>query len=122
MENNDIVILNLDRPRQLWCGHKALKTLSALLGKGMDEIDTNSFNMDELEKVMYCLMLTDAKNHGENIELSQMEDLLDLATFSEITAKMTAAFEAAFGSAQEISDPNVQRIAPSAKRGTGKKA
>lgn len=124
MNKNDVVIIELDRPRQLWLGHKALKTMSALLGKSLEEMNTGNFSMDEVEKVMYCLMLRDAREHGETLELSQMEDLLDLVPFGAVAAKMEAAFEAAFPDAVQAPEggtgKNAQRIA--AHGGAGKKA
>ncbi|MHC1696455.1 MAG: hypothetical protein AB9835_14550 [Eubacteriales bacterium] len=108
-KNNDVVIINLDRPRQLWCGHKAMKTFSAMTGKNFGQIDTDDFGMEEIEKMMYCLLLKDAKDHGENLRIEDMEDLLDCVPFGELTVKMNAAFEAAFGGGKQ--EKNSQGIA-----------
>ena len=58
---NDTVIINLDRPRRLWCGHRALKTISALTGKSITEINPESFSGEDVEIFMYAMLLTDAK-------------------------------------------------------------
>ena len=82
-DKNDIVIIELDRPRMLWFGHKALKTLTALTGKKLEDFETAFQDMDFelLEKVLYCGLLTDAKANNEVLKLEEMEDLLDKAPF-----------------------------------------
>lgn len=121
---NDIVIIELDRPRELRYGHKALKKLVALTGLNIDEIDTSNLDLGELEKYIYCGLLSDAKEHGETLELGQMEDLLDLApNFAHIVERLTAAFESSFG-AIGGTEGNSQMPAtePAAESGTGSKA
>lgn len=115
-DKNDVVMIELDRPRELFLGHKALKRLSALLGKPLAELDTEKFSSEEIEKVMYCLMLKDAKEHGEDLKLEQMEDLLDMVKFGEVISKMSEAFEVGFGVAEEIQEKNAQRIATIGKK------
>lgn len=95
---NEVVIINLDRPRELRFGHKALKTLSAMMGKDLEDIDFDKFTLDELEKVMYCGLIKDAKSNNETLKLEDMEDILDCApSYGEIIEKMQNAFSAAFG-------------------------
>jgi hypothetical protein len=98
-DKNDVVIIELDRPRMLWFGHKALKTLGAMTGKDIDAFSNFSegFDLEELEKIIYCGLLTDAKAHGETLKLEDMEDLLDKVQFNVIIEKMQTAFDAAFG-------------------------
>lgn len=97
-EKNDFVVIELDRSRFLRYGHKALKTLSALTGKSLKEIGGQSFALEDLEKILYCGLLSDARENGETLKMEDMEDLLDhAASFQEITDKMSEAFEKAFG-------------------------
>jgi hypothetical protein len=96
-DKNDIVIINLDRPRGLRFGHKALKKLTALTGKSIDDFDIENFDFEDLEKIIWCGLLSDAKEHNETLKLEDMEDILDLASYTEIIEKMTLAFNAAFG-------------------------
>ncbi|MFJ5713114.1 hypothetical protein [Neobacillus sp. NPDC093127] len=125
-DKNDVIIINLDRPRVLRFGHKALKKMTATLGKDLDTINVNGNDLDELEKIMYFGLLSDAKEHNENLKLEDMEDLLDrVAVWSEIMEKMQQALNAAFG--QFEIDPNLQRVAEKSQKtkkqnGTGKKA
>lgn len=98
MENNNVVFIKLDRNRELKYGHKALKTLSAITGKKLAEFSMNDFDLKELEEILFCGLLTDARRNGEKLELSQMEDLLDEAeSYQYIITKMQEAFEASFG-------------------------
>ena len=78
-----MVIINLDRPRFLRFGHKALKQLGTLTGKKLEEMDENDFDLADLEKVMWCGLQADAKEHGEVLKLEDMEDLLDQLNLSE---------------------------------------
>jgi hypothetical protein len=96
-EKNDLVLLQLDRPREIRFGHKSLKMLSLMLGKNMAEFDESQIDLGDIEKVMFCGMLQDAKEHGENLELEQMEDLLDLASsYGDIIKAMNDALNKAF--------------------------
>lgn len=122
-DNNDVVILELDRPRVLRYGHKALKKLLAITGKNIEEIDTENIDLDELEKYLYCGLLSDAAEHGETLTLEQMEDLLDKApTFTHYVNKMTEALNIAFGSLAETAEGNQQAPGETVVSGTGKKA
>ncbi len=116
-DRNDVVIINLDRPRVLWFGHKALKTLAALTGKDIDAaMSMENMDLEEIEKLMYCGLLTDARRNNETLTLEDMEDLLDQAPYSEIIEKMQLAFQASFGNFT-VGDPkNSQRIAVNKKK------
>jgi hypothetical protein len=97
-DKNDIVIINLGRPRVLRFGHKALKMLGAMTGKDVDAaIDMDKLDLEVLEKIMYCGLLRDAKENGEDLKLEDMEDLLDSVSFAEITNKLQEALNTSFG-------------------------
>lgn len=103
--NNDFVVINLDRPRVLKFGHKALKTLTAMTGKDIETVvSAENFDLGEIEKIMYCGLLSDAKSNNETLILDDMEDLLDQAdSFEEIVCKMEEALNKSFGNlGQEI--------------------
>lgn len=106
--NNDVVIINLDRPREVRYGHRALKTLCAMLGKSFEDMGQVLANPgpEELEQIMYCGLLSDAKKNDEVLKLEQMEDLLDLAQpYTDITDAMNKAIEMAFPEVEEIKNP-----------------
>jgi hypothetical protein len=96
-EKNTTVILNLDRPRVLRYGHKALKMLGALTGKTLSNMSEEDFDLSELEKVIFCGLLHDAKENNETLKLEEMEDLLDQAeNFNDILTAMNDALNIAF--------------------------
>ena len=96
-DKNDVVIIELDRPRELRYGHKALKQLGALTGKDIDAtMDMDNLDLDTLEKIMYCGLLADAQKNNEVLKLEDMEDLLDIAPFKYLVKKLQEAFEKGF--------------------------
>jgi hypothetical protein len=97
-EKNTEVIIFLDRPRSVRFGHRALKKLSVLTNRKLNEaIQTDDFDLEELEKIMYCGLLSDAKENNETITLEDMEELLDKASsFNKIIDAMNEALENAF--------------------------
>ena len=117
-DKNDIVIVNLDRPRVLWFGHKALKMLGALTGKSLTEVTSSfgKFDFDDVEKTMYCGLLTDAKAHNEEIKLEDMEDLLDKAPYADIIVALQAGLIASLGGGEEVDGKNSKGIAEKKKK------
>jgi hypothetical protein len=102
IENNDLVVINLDRPRFLKFGHKALKKLTAITGKGIANLGAGEFDLEELEKILWCALLTDSKENGETLKLEDMEDLLDMAdSYEVLLEKMNEALEKAFGGTEK---------------------
>lgn len=96
-DKNNYVFIELDRPRFVRFGHKALKQLFALTGKKIGTLTADEFDLGELEKIMYCGLMSDAKQNGENLKLEDMEDLLDHAeNFNEIVESMNKALDMAF--------------------------
>lgn len=96
-DKNTLVVLNLDRPRFLKYGHKALKQLQAITGKNLSSLNPEDFTMEELEKVIYCGLLSDAKENNETLKLEDMEDLLDQAlNIGHVLEGMNKAFDMAF--------------------------
>ncbi|MFS1519679.1 hypothetical protein V1503_24955 [Bacillus sp. SCS-151] len=111
-DKNDVVMIELDRPRMLWYGHKALKTLTAMTGKDIDAMmSEEEFDLEDFEKIMYCGLLKDAKVNNETLKLEDMEDLLDEAPYHVIMGKMQEAFQAAFGQFDTGDSKNAQRMA-----------
>lgn len=111
MNNNDLVVIELDRPRVLRFGHKALKTYQALSGQTMEQLGQGGFSFDDIEKLTYCGLLSDARDNGETLSIEQVEDLLDDHDIQDTINKVSEALTKAFSG----SDPNGQ------KAGKGKK-
>lgn len=96
-DSNDLVVLNLDRPRFVRFGHKALKQLTLITGTNLEKLDEADFGLEEVEKVMWCGLQQDAREKGEELKLEQMEDLLDMAgSYAEILEAMHKGLEQAF--------------------------
>jgi hypothetical protein len=96
-EKNTEVIIQLDRPRFLRYGHKALKQMLALTGKDLTKITEDNIDLGDLEKIIFCGLLSDAKANNETLKLEDMEDLLDLApNFGHIMEAMSQAMDVAF--------------------------
>jgi hypothetical protein len=96
-EKNPEVVVHLDRPRFIRFGHKALKQLSVLTGKKMSNLDETEFDMEDIEKIMYCGLMSDAQKNGEDLKLEDMEDILDSAeSFGDIVEAMNQGLEVAF--------------------------
>jgi hypothetical protein len=96
-DKNTLVIVNLDRPRFLRFGHKALKQLTTLTGKKIEEMNEDDFDLSDLEKIIWCGLQQDAKENGETLKIEDMEDLLDKAeSFADIMEAMNQALEQAF--------------------------
>lgn len=96
-DDNPMIFITLDRERELRFGHKALKRMSALTGKTMIDITSDEFSLEELEKVLWCGLLSDAEEHGETLLLEDMENLLDKAkNYMSIITAMNDAMAQAF--------------------------
>lgn len=91
------VILEVDRPRVLKAGHKALKMIQKLTGKKLDKLDEIASDLEMIDKIAYALMLKDAQKNGETLTLDQVEDILDEAECEQdIIDAIADAFDAAF--------------------------
>jgi len=118
-KNNDVVIIELDRPRELRFGHKALKTMEAL-GIDVTGMQDGNFKVSDIEKIIYCGLLSEVRRTGENLKLEDMEDLLDQApSYQHVIEKMEEALSAAFGGGD--AEGNAPNPAQSRKSGTGSK-
>lgn len=104
---NDVVIIELDRPRELRFGHKALKTYQAITGQSLEDLGQGNFSFDDIEKLVYSGLLSDARANHETLTLEIVEDLLDNHDIQDTITKMSEALESAFGKA----DPNAVKAA-----------
>jgi hypothetical protein len=96
-DNNDLVVVHLDRPRFVRFGHKALKQLTKITGKQLEKLDEKDFDLGDLEAIMWCGLQSDAKENGEELKMEDMEDLLDKASsFADIMEVMHKGLEQAF--------------------------
>jgi hypothetical protein len=94
--NNDVVMIELDRPRELRFGYKAMKKMAALSDGNIERYEDGAelANLDELEEIFLFGLEKDAKEHGEVLTLDKIADLLDYAPSLEyLTQKIEEAFK-----------------------------
>ena|ERR1700752_428099 len=104
MNSNNVVVINLDRPREIRFGHSALKNMTASLNISLENFDIDGGNLEQVEQIMYFGLLSDARKNGETLKMEDMEGLLDEAeSFGEVIEKMTLAINKAFNTASENS-------------------
>lgn len=109
------VVLHADRPRVLKLGYKAMKLMQSLSDNALSEMEKNDVDFDLIERLYYCLLLDDAKEHGEDLTLDLVEDILDSVDDpSEIFGAVKAAIEAA-GADKDDTPKNRQAAAPKKK-------
>jgi len=97
MENNDIVIIELDRPRELKLTNRVLKRFLAKTGirmKNFDEAVDVYENMVLL--IFYMLQADDPTLTEDKVDL-----LLDKIPITEIITKCAAAIAAGFGETEK---------------------
>lgn len=92
-EHNDAVVLQLDRPRTLRLGHKALKRFSAMTGTALSDMEKSIQRYDKLSTLMYVALSED----DPSLTPEQVDDLLDARPLREIIECASKVVEAAFG-------------------------
>ncbi|MDN4069935.1 hypothetical protein QYF50_18700 [Paenibacillus vini] len=122
---NDVVIVELDRPRELRFGHKALKKIDALNGNLLDDAN-DDLDFEVMEKIFYFGLEKDARDNGETLTLEMMEDILDAApSYPYLMEKMQEAMQIAMGGFNEgnVQAPVGKPVSREQRRasGTGKK-
>ena len=102
-DRNDVVIIELDRPRTLRLGHKALKRFSALTECSMTEMEAAVQRYDKMATLIYVML----SEEDPDLTPSQVDDLLDKKSIKEISEACSKAIEAAFAdeNAEEDGDP-----------------
>ncbi len=122
-DKNDVVILELDRPRELRLGHKALKRFSALTGCSLKDMEEQIQNYDKMSAMLWIMVTEDQKEQGEPIMTPEaLDDLLDnhRIKISKILKVCSAALQAAFEDEDAESDEDTKT--PPQAAGTGAEA
>lgn len=118
-DENDTIIIELDHPRELKLGHKALKRFSALTGCSMTDMEKEISHYDKLSCLLYVMLAVDAEEHGEELTPSQVDDLLEPVPIQQLMMMAGAAINAAFGGEEEEEQPEG---GPPIAAGTGEEA
>lgn len=96
-KTNTVVLIELDRMRELRFGHKALKTFQAISDVKIEELGADGVDFDAIEKMIYCGLLSDARKNGEVITLEQVEEWLDeVPNIQYVIDKMVEAMNLSF--------------------------
>ena len=111
-DRNDVVILELDRPRTLRLGHKVLKRFSALTQCSMTEMEAAVQRYDKMSALLYVML----SEEDPDLTPAMVDDLLDMKSIREISEACTKAIEVAF--ADENADEGTDGNPPQAA-GTG---
>lgn len=92
-ENNDIVIIELDRPRTLKFTHKVMKRFCAATGAKMSDIQETVEDYNNMTLLIYEML------RAEDPELTpeQCDDLLDMVPIGTVLQKGAQAIAAGFG-------------------------
>ena len=77
-EKNDIVLIHLDRPRELRFSNKAIKEYSALTQTSMKDLDDSLLEFENQEAAAWILLKHDSIRCSEKIlTREEVADLLD---------------------------------------------
>ena len=109
-----MVILNLDKPRELKFSHKAMRQFCALTKVGMDEMDEAFMRYDLMATAVYCMLAA----QDSSLTPNQVEDILEELPVLEVYTKAAEAVrEALQGDEDGSAEEN-----PPAAAGAGKEA
>ena len=92
-DNNDVVFINLDKPRELKLTHSVLKRFAAKKDVSVDDIDTVLTGYTGMVDLIYEMLL----RQDPDLTVEKYEELLDCVTIKEIMDAGRAAVEASFG-------------------------
>ncbi len=92
-DHNDVVIIELDRPRELKFGHKALKRFSAMRGCSIMHVFQDLENYDAVTCAAYCMLAAD----DPDLTVGQVDELLEeyndpVGLYIKVTEAVTKAF------------------------------
>jgi hypothetical protein len=96
MSKTDIVMIELDRARELRFGHKALKMIKATFDKNLIDIIKDGLNDIEpktLETIYHAGLIGDDKD----LKIEDIEDIIDRVSFVTLITKMTDAINKTYG-------------------------
>lgn len=123
-DKNDVVILELDKPRELRLGHKALKRFSALTGCSMQQMQDEIQCYDKMALMIYVMLSEDQPD----LTPEAVDDLIDRAErrkinplrLKDLVVAVSSAIQAAFVD-EDAKGPEDGEDPPQAA-GTGAKA
>ena len=115
-DKNDTVIIELDKPRTLRLGHKAMKRFSALTECSMADMEAAVQRYDKAAVLVYVML----SEEDPELTPAQVDELLDQVPIKTILTKCSEAIQAAFAD-EDGSQPEDGEDPPQAA-GTGAEA
>lgn len=97
-DKNDIVMIELDRPRELKFTHKVMKRFCAATGTKMSEIQDAVEDYDNMTRLIYEML----RREDPDLTQEQCDDLLDTVSIGLILQKGAEAIAAGFGEMEGI--------------------
>lgn len=99
-DKNDVVIIELDKSRELRLGHKALKRFSALTGCSMQQMQDEIQRYDRMSQLVYVMLSEDQPD----LTPEAVDDLIDRAErrkvnplrVKDLMVAVSSAIQAAF--------------------------
>nr|DAP67854.1 MAG TPA: hypothetical protein [Caudoviricetes sp.] len=114
-----MVILTLDRPRELKFSHKAMRQFSALTRVKIPELQEAVQRYDLMATAVYCMLAA----QDESLTPEMVETMLEQVPVLEVYRKAVDAVSEALGRGGEDDDaPGETAENPQAAAGAGKKA
>lgn len=114
-----MVILNLDKPRELKFSHKAMRRFCALTKVSVPELQKAVQRYDLMATAVYCMLAA----QDESLTPKQVEDMLDELPVLEVYTKaVEAVSEALQGDEDAKEAPSDEEENPPAAAGAGKEA
>nr|DAW35281.1 MAG TPA: tail assembly chaperone protein [Caudoviricetes sp.] len=114
-----MVILNLDKPRELKFSHKAMRQFSALTKVSVPEMQQAVQRYDLMTTAVYCMLAV----QDSSLTPNQVEDMLDELPVLEVYTKaVEAVSEALQGDEDAKETPENEEENPPAAAGAGKEA
>lgn len=92
-KNNDVVILELDKPREIKFGVKAIKIIEKIKKCKISNLNLDQLTVDELIQILHAGLIDKS-----DVTIEQLEDLIDkYITVGKAIAIISEGFQVAFG-------------------------
>lgn len=111
-----MVILNLDKPRELKFSHKAMQKFSTLTKTPLTAMGEAVQRYDLVSAAVYCMLSV----ADDSLTPGQVDDMLENLTVQEIYTAGVQAMRDALGDGEESVDPDGAENPPEAAGAGGK--
>lgn len=106
-EHNDVVMIELDRPRPLKLSHLVMKRFSAATKMPIVDFETAGTRYDYISELVYFML-----NHDDpKLSRQRCDELLEQVSIGYVIGKCSEAINAAFGEPEEAPEEVPQTAA-----------